>query len=86
MTAFGKPVVSDTALENMRIGQKRRRDREARRKRILVDTRCFDLAAYFLSDLSGVSIYDATTLAEAIQVTCEDFIADLPKKELLDGE
>lgn len=37
-----------------------------------VDDRCYDLAAYFLRDLSGTKEEDIQELAEEIQRRCED--------------
>jgi hypothetical protein len=66
--------VKDTT--NMRIGQKRRRAREARRKTIGVDPKCEELARHFLSDYDNKP-EDITELAEIIQDRCEGFIADV---------
>ncbi len=40
------------------------------------DSKCWDLAVHFLSDVSGATDEDRADLATALQECAEDFIAD----------
>ncbi len=44
------------------------------------DSRCYDLAHIFLSDLKGVTEKDITQLAEDIQQQCEDMCREIEER------
>ncbi len=50
------------------------------KKRMLVDEKCVELAAHFLSDISASKPEDVTELAEILQACCEDFTASMEGK------
>lgn len=62
--------------------QRRRRQSEARKREMLVDQKCFDLAEYFVDSvlIRSERAADIQALAEMIQDVCETFVADVESK------
>jgi hypothetical protein len=47
-----------------------------------VDTRCFDLAEDFLSEIKGMTDDDVWALAKDIQTACEDACREVEEREM----
>ncbi len=45
------------------------------------DSKCYELAEYFLDDIRGATEADKIALAEALQVACEDACTEIEERE-----